>query len=169
MISKKQTGIVIALAIIVVLLFIMLGFFGVGGFGDGQLPTGASAQAGPQAILDELAENGTVSELRTAYTSEGTGEEAKTGDTIVVHYIGVLPDGAVFDSSRDRGTPFSFTLGVGQVIQGWDQALSGARVGDRLIIAIPPELGYGSRAIGAIPADATLVFDVEVLDIQNGN
>ena len=169
MISKKQTGIAIALAIVVVLLFIMLGFFGVQGFGvlgNGQLPS-PQQENGAQAILDELAQTGTVSELRVSEIASGEGREAAAGNTITVHYIGVLPDGTVFDSSRERGTPFSFTLGVGQVIQGWDQALAGKHVGDRLIIAIPPELGYGARAVGSIPANATLIFDVEVLDISS--
>ena len=168
MIAKKETGIAIALAIVVVLLFIMLGFFGVSGFGGDQDPA-SLAEGGPQAILDELTQTGTVSELRVSDVASGSGVETKAGDTVTVHYIGVLPDGTVFDSSRDRGTPFSFTLGVGQVIQGWDQSLIGKQVGDRFIVAIPPELGYGAQAVGSIPANATLIFDVEVLDIQSGN
>lgn len=169
MIGKKETGIAIAIAIVVVLLFIVLGFFGVSGFGGGQLPDATPGQGGAQAILDELSETGTVSELRTSVIAQGQGEAVRAGDVVTVHYIGVLPDGTVFDSSRDRGEPFAFTVGVGQVIQGWDQALIGTKVGDRFIIAIPPELGYGAQAIGAIPANATLLFDVEVLGIESRN
>jgi peptidylprolyl isomerase len=166
MVSKKQTYIAVALAVVVIVLFIMLGFFGVGGFG-GDNSQVASSASDSQIILDELSQTGTVSQLRIVSTVEGSGEEAKAGDTITVHYIGVLPDGTVFDSSRERGTPFSFTLGVGQVIQGWDQGLLGTKVGDRMIIAIPPELGYGAQAVGGvIPANATLLFDVEVLEIS---
>ena len=159
---SKNTNIAIVLAVVVVIIFFMLGFFGVGGFAS--IPEGVS---GPQVILDELSKTGTVSELRTFDIAEGEGTEAKAGDTIVVHYIGVLPDGTVFDSSRDRGTPFSFTLGVGMVIKGWDNALTGAQVGDRMLVAIPPEFGYGDNAVGNIPAGSTLIFDVEVLDITS--
>lgn len=163
MISKKQTNIAIVLALVVVAIFIMLGFFGINGFG---VADGQSVDAGPQALLDELSKTGTVAELRVHKIAEGAGEEAQAGDTISVHYTGVLPDGTKFDSSRDRGAPFSFTVGIGQVIKGWDQALTGAKVGDRMLIAIPPELGYGATGAGAlIPPNATLIFDVEVLGV----
>lgn len=158
---SKNTNIAIVLAVVVVAAFIMLGFFGFSG-GLQNAPEGTS---NTQALLDELANTGTVSELRTISLSEGDGEAAKSGDTIVVHYIGVLPDGTVFDSSRESGTPFSFTLGGGQVIQGWDQGLVGTQVGDRMLLAIPPALGYGDRANGPIPPNSTLIFDIEVLDI----
>lgn len=166
--ANKQTYIAVALAVVVVLIFLMLGFFGVGGFGgDNAAALSATGENSPQVILDELNSTGTVSQLRTSPIATGSGVAAKPGDTITVHYIGVLPDGTLFDSSRDRGTPFSFTLGTGQVIQGWDQALVGSKVGDRMIIAIPSELGYGPNAVGeVIPANATLLFDVEVLGIE---
>jgi len=167
MVSKKQTYIAVALAVVVVIIFIMLGFFGVQGFGAQQGAATGSINNDSQVILDELSKTGTVSQLRTAKIADGAGAELKAGDTITVHYIGVLPDGTVFDSSRDRGTPFTFTLGVGQVIQGWDQGLVGKKVGDRLILAIPSELGYGAQgAGGVIPPNATLIFDVEVLGVE---
>lgn len=107
-------------------------------------------------------------ELGIKTTQEGTGDRVvKAGDTISVHYTGKLEDGTKFDSSVDRGTPFSFTIGVGQVIKGWDQGLLGAKVGEKRTLTIPSELGYGSRGAGAsIPPNATLIFDVEVISIK---
>ena len=109
----------------------------------------------------------TPSGLQYVELEKGTGATPKTGDTVVVHYVGTLEDGKKFDSSRDRGQPFSFKLGVGQVIKGWDEGLSTMKVGDRRQLIIPSELGYGSRgAGGAIPPNATLLFDVELLEIK---
>lgn len=109
----------------------------------------------------------TASGLKYVVLNEGTGAAPKTGQTVVVHYTGTLEDGTKFDSSRDRGQPFSFKLGVGQVIKGWDEGLSTMKVGDRRQLTIPPELGYGARgAGGTIPPNATLIFDVELLKIS---
>lgn len=96
----------------------------------------------------------------------GTGEAAEPRDTIVAHYIGRLSDGRVFDSSRDRGVPISFILGVGQVIRGWDEGLQGMKVGGKRLLTISPEFGYGSQAVGTIPANSTLIFEVELLDVK---
>jgi FKBP-type peptidyl-prolyl cis-trans isomerase len=94
----------------------------------------------------------------------GDGAEAKAGQTVTVHYVGTLTDGKKFDSSRDRGQGFSFKLGGGQVITGWDQGVAGMKVGGMRKLTIPPELAYGDRGFpGAIPPRSTLVFEVELL------
>ena len=106
-------------------------------------------------------------------TTIGTGAEATAGQHISVHYTGWLFDpeapgqkGRKFDSSRDRGDPFQFTLGVGQVIAGWDQGFAGMKVGGHRTLIIPPEQGYGARgAGGVIPPNATLLFEVELLGV----
>ena len=99
----------------------------------------------------------------------GSGTEAKSGDTVIVHYTGWLTDGSKFDSSKDRDDPFSFGLGRRQVIGGWDEGVQGMKVGGTRKLTIPPDLGYGARgAGGVIPPNATLVFEVELLDLQVG-
>ena len=97
---------------------------------------------------------------------EGTGAEAKAGQTVSVHYVGTLTDGRKFDSSRDRGTPFKFPLGAGRVIQGWDRGVAGMKIGGKRKLTIPPDLAYGARGFPpVIPANATLVFEIELLDL----
>src|SRR5437016_11883752 len=98
---------------------------------------------------------------------EGTGDAAKMGATVSVHYTGWLTDGKKFDSSKDRGQPFKFPLGRGQVIRGWDDGVQGMKVGGKRKLTIPPELGYGAQgAGGVIPPTATLVFEVELLGVR---
>ena len=98
---------------------------------------------------------------------EGTGNEVKSGDTVVMNYLGTLTTGQKFDSSYDKNEPFEVQIGVGYVIQGWDQGVPGMKVGGKRKLTIPSHMAYGSRAVGnIIPADATLVFEVELLEIK---
>lgn len=98
---------------------------------------------------------------------EGTGTPAQTGKMVRVHYTGTLENGQKFDSSRDRGEPIEFPLGVGYVIPGWDQGIAQLRVGDRARLTIPAALGYGEAGVpGVIPGGATLIFDVELIDVR---
>ncbi|OVF04500.1 putative Tacrolimus-binding protein [Clavispora lusitaniae] len=92
--------------------------------------------------------------------------KAKNGNTVSVHYSGYLTDGTQFDSSYNRGSPISFTLGSGQVIQGWEQGIHNMCVGEKRKLTIPPSLGYGNRNVGPIPANSELIFDVELMDVQ---
>src|ERR1035437_4612791 len=110
----------------------------------------------------------TASGLKYKITKKGTGVKANAGDQVSVHYVGRLTDSAKtkFDSSRDRGQPFSFPLGAGQVIKGWDEGIALLHVGDVAVLTIPSNLGYGERAQGKIPANATLVFEVELMDVK---
>jgi FKBP-type peptidyl-prolyl cis-trans isomerase FkpA len=109
----------------------------------------------------------TPSGLRYEDVAQGQGKEATANKTVSVHYTGWLPNGEKFDSSRDRDQPFSFTLGAGQVIAGWDEGVLGMKVGGRRKLVIPPDLGYGTAgAPPDIPPGATLVFDVELLDVR---
>jgi len=135
-----------------------------------------AAFAGAVATLPAMAQSEgktvtSASGLKMTDTKVGSGAEAKPGQTAVVHYTGWLDkDGAKgqkFDSSLDRGQPFAFALGQGQVIRGWDEGVTGMKVGGKRTLVIPPELGYGARgAGGVIPPNATLIFDVELLDVK---
>ncbi|PSF37420.1 peptidylprolyl isomerase [Aphanothece hegewaldii CCALA 016] len=109
----------------------------------------------------------TPSGLQYIDVVEGDGATPKTGQKVTVHYTGTLENGKKFDSSVDRGSPFNFKIGVGQVIKGWDEGVGTMKVGGRRTLIIPPDLGYGARgAGGVIPPNATLIFDVELLDVK---
>ncbi|HEY0376636.1 MAG TPA: FKBP-type peptidyl-prolyl cis-trans isomerase [Pyrinomonadaceae bacterium] len=110
----------------------------------------------------------TPSGLTYVVTRQGTGQQLKAGDVVSVHYTGLLTNGTKFDSSLDRGEPIAFPLGAGRVIKGWDEGVALLRVGDQATLIIPPQLGYGARGAGdgAIPPDATLIFIIEVVGVQ---
>ncbi|MEM9163683.1 MAG: FKBP-type peptidyl-prolyl cis-trans isomerase [Cyanobacteria bacterium P01_F01_bin.4] len=135
---------------------------------DDLLPEDDMPADGAEETAEMTEENlvTTDSGLKYVELEEGTGAVPATGQTVVVHYTGTLEDGTKFDSSRDRNQPFSFRIGVGQVISGWDEGVGTMQVGGRRKLIIPPELGYGARgAGGVIPPNATLLFDVELLRI----
>ncbi len=109
----------------------------------------------------------TASGLEYIEVEAGTGEQAVAGKTVRVHYTGKFPDGKVFDSSYSRGEPIEFELGAGRVIKGWDEGIALLKVGGKAQLVIPPELAYGERgAGGVIPPNATLVFDVELVEVK---
>jgi peptidylprolyl isomerase len=109
----------------------------------------------------------TASGLKYIDVVEGDGASPTKGKKVTVHYTGTLEDGTKFDSSKDRNSPFSFTIGVGQVIEGWDEGVATMKVGGQRTLIVPPELGYGqSGAGGVIPPNATLIFDVELLKVS---
>ena len=123
--------------------------------------------SGNESSASEGKEITTSSGLQYIDQVVGTGDTAKAGQTVSVHYTGWLTNGKKFDSSVDRGQPFSFRLGVGQVIKGWDEGVQGRKIGGKRKLTIPSNLGYGARGAGGlIPPHATLVFDVELLGVQ---
>ncbi len=124
--------------------FVLIGLVGCGG--------GEESPTGPTSL--------TVEDLVV-----GTGATAVAGDTVTVHYVGTLLNGTKFDSSYDAGRPFTFKIGAGQVIAGWDQGVPGMKVGGKRRLTIPPSLGYGNQAVGPIPANSTLRFDIDLLSI----
>ena len=129
------------------------------------LNSGADMQSGDNPTGGQ--EVTTESGLKYRDVAVGNGREAALGDTATVHYTGWLADGKKFDSSVDRKEPFSFRVGAGQVIKGWDEGVAGMKIGGKRKLTIPPQLGYGSRgAGGVIPPNATLIFDVELLGLR---
>ena len=117
--------------------------------------------------MDKTTTDESTAELVIEDTTVGTGEEAKAGDLVEVHYVGTLTDGTQFDSSRDRGQTFSFRIGTGEVIQGWEEGVPGMKVGGVRILTIPSDMAYGDSGVGSIPGGATLIFEVELVSIQD--
>ena len=129
----------------------------------------ATATPSPEAGVDSssISVITTASGLQYKDLVVGTGEAAKAGDTALVHYTGWLEDGTKFDSSVDRDAPFEFVIGQGRVIKGWDEGVASMNVGGKRELTIPPELAYGDRSIGdVIPPGATLIFEVELLELR---
>jgi len=103
--------------------------------------------------------------LVTEVLKRGQGKEARSGDTVQVHYVGSFPDGRRFETSRDRGEPFRFQLGAGKVMRGWDEGIQGMKAGEVRKLTIPPSLAYGDSQVGAIPPNSTLVFELELVSV----
>ena len=127
----------------------------------------SSPVASKEAEVNDPELTTTKSGLKYKDLTAGSGATATPGKTARVHYTGWLVDGTKFDSSVDRGQPFEFKLGAGQVIKGWDEGVAGMKVGGKRKLVIPPDLGYGARGTGGvIPPDATLIFEVELLGLS---
>lgn len=165
--KNEKTAVFISLAVIL--------FFFAAASVIGFISSGRDRGAGNTASLSDLniveeekaPSSVNVNGMTITDTVVGTGEEAVAGKIITVHYIGTLTDGTKFDSSIDRGQPFRFILGAGQVIQGWEQGFAGMKVGGKRSLVIPANMAYGDRAVGAIPAGSTLLFDVELLAVDS--
>lgn len=166
--TSIATGIVVAIVLIVVTatFFFRINIFTLFSSSPSSTPitetTSTAVKKSPNAPKAILA----TKKLAITDAVVGTGAVAKDGDTVSVQYIGKLIDGKVFDStSAHGGKPFSFVLGSGQVIKGWDEGLVGMKVGGTRLLIIPPALGYGARALGPIPANSTLIFEVKLLSV----
>jgi FKBP-type peptidyl-prolyl cis-trans isomerase FkpA len=123
--------------------------------------------SGPSTQTEGGVTETAMADMKIEDIREGTGTAAKTGDSVAVHYVGTLTDGKKFDSSRDRGSPFTFKLGAGQVIRGWDQGVPGLKVGGLRKLTIPSDMAYGARGFPpVIPPNSTLVFEVELVEIR---
>ncbi|MBC7692843.1 MAG: FKBP-type peptidyl-prolyl cis-trans isomerase [Methylotenera sp.] len=132
---------------------------------NAEAPAGGNTTASTSANTNQKVAD--VTELKIEDQKVGDGKEAVAGKTVTVHYTGTLTDGKKFDSSVDRGQPFKFVLGAQQVIAGWDQGVAGMKVHGKRKLTIPAKLGYGAQgAGGVIPPNATLIFDVELLNVE---
>ncbi len=118
------------------------------------------------AVSNSVNRRGQVQSLIVDEVLRGTGEPVAAGDTVTVHYVGRLANGQEFDNSRNRGVPFTFTVGQGRVIAGWEEGIVGMREGGTRILVIPPDKGYGPNGFGPIPGNATLIFAIELLEIN---
>lgn len=176
-----STGIAVALAVVIALGMLFFGprFFaplsakqaGIATSTDALSVSSSTPNSSPTMDTNSPQPAPIPAELPTTLTSSdtvvGTGAEAVPGKSVTVNYVGMLPDGKVFDASASHGQPFTFNLGGGQVIKGWDQGVVGMKVGGKRRLIIPADLAYGNQAVGGvIPANATLVFDIELLDVK---
>ncbi len=150
----KKTGIAVAISLTVILL----------AFGGANYLT--QIFSGQENNQQQTASVTPQDQLQIQDVATGTGTVAVAGKQVTVNYTGVFEDGTKFDSSIDRGQPFTFTLGAGQVIKGWDIGVEGMKVGGKRIIVVPPSLGYGANDYGPIPGNSTLIFYIELLDVK---
>ena len=174
-----STGIAVSLAVVIALGFL---FFGTRIFTpftsgpaavatttDGMPALGAAGAAdtsNQSTTMEPIDAQNLPTQLTARDEVVGTGATAEAGDTVTVNYVGALPDGTVFDASQNHGQPFSFTLGAGQVIPGWDKGVAGMKEGGKRMLIIPPADAYGAQSVGSIPPNSTLVFEIELLKVQ---
>lgn len=153
--AKQRSQRTFAIGVVAIIILALIGF---------------TVYSGSQSTKATPASSGnmitTASGLQYEDLVVGTGAEAKAGNTVSVHYTGWLTDGTKFDSSLDRNEPFEFQLGAGMVIPGWDEGVAGMKVGGKRKLTIPPDLGYGASGAGPIPANSTLIFEVELLEVK---
>ena len=149
------------IVLIILIILIALGAYFLFFFNPSELP----ADEGKAEINPAPSNDYENQDMKIEIITEGAGQEAKNNDTVTVHYVGTFENGDKFDSSIDRGIPFSFILGAGQVIKGWDSGVLGMKVGEKRKLIIPPEFAYGATGTpgGPIPPNATLIFEVELL------
>lgn len=180
--SITSTGIAIGLAVIVAGAFLFFGPGILNPFGamrsalpaattTGAVAAGAGATTTQSSlpVMQPIPAGQLPNNLSGEDLVAGTGATAEAGDTVTVNYVGALPDGTVFDSSASHGQAFSFKLGAGQVIPGWDQGVAGMKEGGMRLLVIPPALGYGNQAVGSIPANSTLQFEVQLVSVQKAS
>jgi len=168
---NKKTGIAVGVAVVIILIIfggqgLISSMFG----GSNNPSTSATTDINTNNTSNTNIQNTPMqqdsSQLQAQDITVGTGDAAVAGKQVTVNYVGTLQDGTKFDSSYDRGQPFTFTLGAGQVIQGWDMGVAGMKVGGKRKLTIPPAFGYGNQAVGPIPANSTLIFQVELLGVK---
>lgn len=168
---REWIAVVVAVVAVIILFFggsIWSFFFGESDLTyDADMSSALNSNTGVAATNNQPMKNiSTIQGLEIYDVEVGTGTVATSGKTVSAHYVGTLTDGTKFDSSLDRGQPFSFPLGAGRVIQGWDRGIEGMKVGGIRRLVISPELGYGGQAIGSIPANSTLIFEVQLVDVK---
>jgi len=166
--NPTQTGIAVATALIVVIFFFVFGGASISATPAPANETLEFATTTSQTASTTMPTENDVTQLQGADEVVGTGATAEAGDTVTVNYVGSLTNGTVFDASKNHGsTGFSFKLGAGQVIKGWDQGVAGMKVGGKRKLIIPADLAYGAQSPSpAIPANSTLVFEIELLNVQ---
>lgn len=165
--KNEKIAVFVSLAII---LFFFAGASIVGFISQGKANESKDNTASLGELKKEVSQTSSITQTNGMTITDiiiGTGEEAVPGKILTVHYTGTLTDGTKFDSSLDRGQPFRFILGAGQVIKGWENGFAGMKVGGKRRLIIPSELGYSDRQIGSIPANSTLLFEVELLAVED--
>lgn len=167
------TGVAVALAVAIALGFLFYGAQVFMPFSNAETaatlltPETATTSNQTESSMNEATMQPLPTELTVTDIVVGTGAEATKGSSISVSYVGALPDGTVFDASANHGGSFTFDLGAGNVIRGWDEGLVGMKVGGKRTLVIPPDMAYGNQAVGnLIPANATLLFEVELISVQ---